>query len=162
MKQKISFREAVVNDVPFMTTMLLESAEASYCHIDSDKLSAFPETEIYIKDFPRPSEVGIIAETEEGELAGAAWISIFPEPLHVVKYPMPELTIAVPSKFRRLGIASLLLAKLYEAVANEGITEISLGVHYQNLAAIKLYEKHNWVVDGEINNGEYIMMSRCL
>lgn len=162
MKQKISFRKANVSDIPFMTLMLLESAEASCCHIDVDKLSDFPETEVYIKDFPRPLEVGVIAETATGELVGCAWISIFPEPLHVVKYPLPELTIAVLSKFRRLGVASQLLTKLYEAVIKVGIKEISLGVHYQNIAAIRLYEKHKWVVDGEINNGEYIMMSRYL
>lgn len=145
-----------------MTEMLLECAKASCCDIHPDTLANFPETELYIKDFPRPLELGLIAETLAAEPAGAAWISIFPEPLHVVTYPMPELTVAVSPKFRKQGIASALLLKLYQRIAESGIQEISLGVHYTNVAAIHLYTQHKWSIAGEINNGEYIMMHRCL
>ncbi len=162
MNNSISYkiREAHSSDVPFMTLMLLEATKASQQDIELEKLADYPETEMYIKDWPRASEVGVIAESQSGEPIGAAWIRIFPESVHVVKYPMPELTIAVVSGYRRMGIASMLLRKLYKNVADRGIKEISLGVHSSNVAAIELYKKDGWVIDGTIMNGEYTMMSR--
>lgn len=161
-EEKIKYRKATAEDKPFMTQMLLEAAKASLCHIEPDRLSDYPDTEAYIKDFPGDKEVGVIAETETGEPVGAAGITNLPFQSHVVKYPMPELTVSVSPAYRRQGIASELLEYLYKWAAEEGIHEISLGVFHQNRAAINLYLKHDWVIDGTINNDEYVMMSRRL
>ena len=60
--------------------------------------------------------------------------------------------IAVAQQYRRQGIASLILdALITEAIAREMIG-ITLEVRINNHAAISLYEKHGFVVEGYRKN----------
>lgn len=140
--------------------MLVEAASASETYIDINEISNYPDTYVYVKDFPSNNEVGVIAETETGEPVGAAWLVNLPSQDHVIKYPMPELTVSVMNEYRKEGIASNLLDYLYASASQLGVKEISLGVYHKNVVAINLYLKHGWAIDGKINNDEYIMMSR--
>ncbi|MDU1905186.1 MAG: GNAT family N-acetyltransferase [Dysgonomonas sp.] len=154
----ITYRKAKVSDIPFMTSMLLESCIASGVFIEPDKLHEFPETEIYIKGWSEETEFGIIAETESGESVGATWIRNLPGLGHSVNEQLPEITIAVSSLYRKKGIASELMNRLYKLSVEYAITKLSLGVHRDNLPALKLYEKQGWIKDGIFK--DYIMMSR--
>lgn len=159
---KILYRRANVSDRPFLTKALLEAAAASETYIEINEISNYPDVYAYVKDFPSSHEVGVIAETAMGELVGAVWLVNLPFHDHVVKYPMPELTIYVCDEYRKKGIASNLLDCLYEFASQLSIKEISLGVYHKNKVAINLYLKHDWIIDGKINNDEYLMMSRVL
>ncbi len=154
----ITYRKAIISDIPFMTSMLLDSCIASGVFIEPDKLHEFPDAEIYIKGWPEEKEFGIIAETESGELVGATWIRNLPGLGHSVHEQLPEITIAVASQYRKKGIASELMSRLYETSVEYGVPKLSLGVHRDNLPAIKLYKKQGWGTDG--NFQDYIMMSR--
>lgn len=154
-------REAKASDRSFMTLMLLEAAQASFNTIDIQDLPNHPDTEMYITEWPQKGEIGFIAEWE-GKPIGAAWLRIFPNPVHLANCVSPELTISICSTHRRKGVASLLLNKLYESASKAGIKEIILGVHSKNDSAMALYVKHNWYAVGEVNEGEYIIMKHDL
>lgn len=154
-------REAIASDKPFMTIMLLEAAKASLNTINILDLPNHPDTEMYINGWPRTGEIGFIAQSE-GEPIGAAWLRIFPNPVHLANCVSPELTISISPKHRRKGVASLLLNNLYESALKAGIKEIILGVHFKNNPALTLYRNHNWDTVGEVNDGEYIIMMRKL
>jgi len=61
--------------------------------------------------------------------------------LHILK-------IAVKPDWRRKGIGSVLLDRLLSAARERGIVMIYLEVRVSNFEAIKLYEKHGFLVDG--------------
>lgn len=158
LEMQITYRKATASDIPFMTSMLLESCIASGVFIEPDKLHEFPDTEIYVKGWSEEKEFGIIAETESGELVGATWIRNLPGLGHSVNEQLPEITIAVVSQYRKKGIASELMNRLYKLSVKYGISKLSLGVHRDNLPAINLYKKQGWIKDGTFQ--DYIMMSR--
>lgn len=154
----IRYREANKKDIPFMTKMLLESCAASEVYIDPSELSKFPDTEIYVKGWDPKSECGIIAENESGKAVGATWIRNLSELGHWEKEQLPEITVAVLPEYRRHGIASDLMNRLYKLCQQKDIHKLSLGVHQNNIPAINLYIKQGWVKEGEFK--EYIMMTR--
>ena len=60
--------------------------------------------------------------------------------------------VAVGSDFRRQGIASALLDSAEEKVRERNCSFISLEVRVSNTPAIKLYEKHGYISQGERKN----------
>lgn len=154
---KFRYRQATSADIPFMTTVLLEAAASSGHFIEPERLADYPDTEIYVKGWHAEKECGVIAETETGEPVGAAWIRNIPELVHNPDKPLPELTVGVLPAFRRKGIGEQLMSELYQSCHTNGITEISLGVHKDNIPAINLYQKHGWKPEGRFE--DYIMMS---
>ncbi|MDR3056540.1 MAG: GNAT family N-acetyltransferase [Prevotella sp.] len=155
----IKYRRATKQDITFMSEILVDAALASGVRIPISELSAHKDTYQYVEVFPRGSDVGIIAETDNGQQIGAAWVRLLSTNEHAVKYPLPELTMGVISEYRRMGIGEQILNELYMAASEMGIPEISLGVHKDNLPAIRLYKKQG-TEDGKFQ--EYIMMSRKL
>lgn len=157
--EKILYRGANINDIPFMKEMLIECCLASdVTSITVDNLHEYPDTEINIEGWDCEAEPGIIAETESGEPVGAVWLRNLPELGHSVDEYLPEIAVAVSSAYRQKGIAGRLMNELYRKCFEKGIRRISLGVHSGNLPAINLYKKQGWKQDGIFN--EYTMMSR--
>lgn len=158
---KIIYRTANENDISFLKEMLIESCMASgVTTISVDNLHEHPDTEINIKGWNCQIEPGVIAETPSGEAIGAAWLRNLPELGHSVGEYLPEIAIAVSSEHRRKGVAECLMNELYRKCFEQGIRRIALGVHCDNLPAIRLYEKQGWKQDGVFK--EYIMMSKNL
>ncbi len=62
--------------------------------------------------------------------------------------------IAVHPEFRNTGIGSLLMEHLIQAAKGEDITSMTLEVRKGNSAAIRLYEKYNFSVQG-VRRGYY-------
>ena len=89
---------------------------------------------------------------------GAAWVRNVPELNHYINYPTPELAIAILPEYRKMGIGEDLMNNLYKVCNASGINEISLGVHKDNLPAIRLYQKQGWIKEGDFH--DYIMMIR--
>lgn len=156
--EKLIFREATAADIGFLSEILVDAAAASGVNVPIDLLSSYPETYQYIEQFPTGSDVGVVAQTAEGQLVGAAWVRMLPTDAHAVNQPLPELTMGVIPACRRKGVGEQLLTELYSAAAAKGLPEISLGVHKKNFPAVELYRKQGWTEDGTFH--EYIMMSR--
>lgn len=62
--------------------------------------------------------------------------------------------IAVHPEFRNSGIGSLLMEHMIQIAKSEGITSMTLEVRKGNSAAIRLYEKYNFSVQG-LRKGYY-------
>lgn len=156
----INFREATKNDLAFLSEILVNAAAASGVNISVEDLVIHPDSYQYVEEFPKGTDVGIVAETAEGHLVGAAWIRLLPTDAHAINEPLPELTMGVIPDYQRIGIGSKLLEELYKTAFAKGISKISLGVHEDNRPAITLYKKQNWIEDGQFK--EYRMMSKKL
>lgn len=69
--------------------------------------------------------------------------------MHIVLDECYIANVAVSGDFRRRGVADALLSCVEEAARNEGCAFISLEVRVSNMPAIRLYEKHGYVSQGE-------------
>lgn len=154
----VHFRKARSNDIAFMSAILIDAASASGVHISMSTLADHPDAYQYIEGFPNGTDVGVIAETNEGQPVGAAWVRLLATDAHAIDKQLPELTMGIIAEYRRRGVGKRLMEELYNAALARGISEISLGVHSDNIPAINLYTKQNWIKDGTFE--EYVMMSR--
>lgn len=154
----IKYREATSIDVDFMSEILVDAAFASGVEMHAREISSHPDAYQYIEGFPQGADVGIVAESAEGLLVGAAWIRLLSTDVHAVHKHLPELTMGVVAAYRRAGIGARLMEELYRAASAKGISEISLGVHKDNKDAVRLYKKKRWIEEGSFV--EYIMMHR--
>lgn len=154
----IIFRKATKGDIHFLSYILISAAKASGVSMRTEDLPDHPDTYQYVEGFPRGTDTGIVAETKDGILVGAAWVRLLPTAAHAIHEPLPELTMGVIPEYQRIGIGKQLLEALYRELAASSISKISLGVHKDNNPAISLYKQQNWIEDGYFQ--EYIMMSK--
>jgi ribosomal-protein-alanine N-acetyltransferase len=82
----------------------------------------------------KPSSLALGAFTGEEVLVGYAFVSRYVDAWHV-------MNIAVADEFRRRGIASALLERLFEVTATDPRRGYTLEVRVSNEGAIKLYER---------------------
>ncbi len=154
----VSLRPAGADDMPFLTAML---AEAAYWRSggpppDVDVL-ALPDVARYLRDWPRPGDVGVVAE--DGAPVGAAWLRFLPEDepgYGFVDAVTPELTIGVVFSRRGQGIGRRLLVGLLDAAREAGVERVSLSVEPDN-PAMRLYESAGFVPVG-VNGGAVTML----
>ena len=84
---------------------------------------------------------------EDDELAGYLIISRYVDAWHV-------MNIAVRPEFRRRGIATALLERLFEVTADGSKRGYTLEVRVSNLGAVKLYERLGFTARG-VRRGYY-------
>lgn len=72
--------------------------------------------------------------------------------MHIVLDECYIANVAVRSAFRRRGVADALLRCAEKTAEREGCAFISLEVRVSNIPAIKLYEKHGYISQGERKN----------
>ena len=101
--EKLIFREATAADIGFLSEILVNAAAASGVNVPIDELSSYPETYQYVEQFPSGSDVGVIVQTAEGLLVGAARVRMLPTDAHAVNQPLPELIMGVIPAYRRRG-----------------------------------------------------------
>lgn len=155
-----TFRKATRNDIDFLSHILVDAAAASGVSVQIADLPNYPDTYQYVEGFPQGTDIGIVAETDEGVLVGAAWVRLLPTDAHSINEPLPELTMGVIQEYQRMGVGKRLMEELYKAALATGISKISLGVHKDNTPAVSLYKQQNWIEDGSFQ--QYIMMSKKL
>lgn len=75
--------------------------------------------------------------------------------------------IAVGEKYRRQGVADLLMCELDDFANGKNLSFVSLEVRQSNASAINLYKKHKYIIEGERKNfyknpseNAYIMTKR--
>lgn len=101
----------------------------------AEEALADPRYSIYLAGWPRPGDLGLIAEQHEP--LGAAWYRTSTEASHghgFVAEDIPELSIAVVASRRRQGIGRLLLSDLIAASEEQGYAALSLTVNHGNPA----------------------------
>jgi ribosomal protein S18 acetylase RimI-like enzyme len=133
----IRYRPAAAKDFPFLATMLGEAAvwRPDKPTPTADQVLADPRYAMYLTGWPRPGDLGVVAE-QDGPV-GAAWYRTFTETSHghgFVADDVPELAIAVVASRRQMGIGRRLLVELIEAGTAAGHPALSLSVNEGNPA----------------------------
>ncbi len=102
---------------------------------------------MFAAELRKPSSIALGAYLEEGELVGYAFVSRYVDAWHV-------MNVAVAPAFRRRGIASTLLERLFEVTASDPRRGYTLEVRVTNAEAIRLYERLGFESRG-IRRGYY-------
>ena len=146
-----SVRQATAEDIEFLTDMLLAAVNWSseWKRRTRRRVLADPRTAHYIAGWPRPGDLGVVAEAES-EPVGAAWLRFFPaaDPGYGFVAPdVPELTIGVTAAWRGRGAGRALLRAVTGAAAQAGIARISLSVERKNFARALYVSEGFTVID---------------
>lgn len=118
--------------------------------VDEIERASYPtpwSRSMFIAELRKPSSVAIGAYAEGGELVGYAFVSRYVDAWHV-------MNVAVATEFRRRGIATTLLQRVFEVTANDPQRGYTLEVRVSNAEAIRLYEKLGFEPRG-IRRGYY-------
>jgi ribosomal-protein-alanine N-acetyltransferase len=102
---------------------------------------------MFAAELRKPSSIALGAYLEEGDLVGYAFVSRYVDAWHV-------MNVAVSPAFRRRGIASTLLERLFEVTASDPRRGYTLEVRVSNAEAIRLYERLGFESRG-IRRGYY-------
>ena len=95
----------------------------------------------------KPSSLALGAFTQDDVLVGYAFVSRYVDAWHV-------MNVAVADAFRRRGIASALLGRLFEVTESDSRRGYTLEVRVSNAGAIRLYERLGFEPRG-IRRGYY-------
>jgi [ribosomal protein S18]-alanine N-acetyltransferase len=95
----------------------------------------------------KPSSLALGAFTEDDDLVGYAFVSRYVDAWHL-------MNVAVADAFRRRGIASALLERLFEVTGTDPRRGYTLEVRVSNVGAIRLYERLGFEARG-IRRGYY-------
>lgn len=147
----VRVRAAGAADGPFLTEMLVEAAfwRPERPRDDVRAVLARPEVAHYVSGWPRPGDLGVVAEygAEDAAPVGAAWVRFLPADAPgygFVDEDTPELTIGVRADRRGRGVGTRLLAELQVAARAAGLGRVSLSVEPDNPAR-RVYERAGFV-----------------
>ncbi len=133
-------RAATPHDIGFLWEAI---GWAANWRADAKGKVAADSSAVYVKNWGRQGDAGLVAEDEEGRPIGAAWYRFFSDDRHGYGYispEIPELSIAVDPACRGLGIGTALLDALGDRARSEGVPALSLSVEEDN-PALRLYER---------------------
>ncbi len=102
---------------------------------------------MFVAELRKPSALALGAYADTEELVAYAFASRYVDAWHV-------MNVAVAPEFRRRGIATLLLERLFEVTAGDQRRGYTLEVRVSNHDAIRLYEKLGFEARG-IRRGYY-------
>jgi len=111
-----------------------------------------PQISKYIKGWKRKTDIGIIAETEEGAIGGI-WARFFSKSNQGYGYisdDIPELSMSVLEEYRNIGIGSELLTSLFNELRNRRIAKVSLSVDKRN-KAFNFYKRNGFIISEELD-----------
>ncbi len=152
---QVSVRAVTQNDVPFLWEMLFYAARMSQDGATSPEPARNdPHLNIYVKDWGRRGDFGVIAyDVESSRDLGAAWVRLLTEDRSHYGYyddDTPELAIATLPEVTGQGVGSIMLAALVDAL-KEQVPAIVLTVRSDNPAK-RLYERFGFVTIDEVTN----------
>jgi GNAT superfamily N-acetyltransferase len=117
--------------------------------LSQEQIMATPESAHYVTGWPKPGDHGVIAEAD-GQPIGAAWLRFFRDDdpgFGFVTADVPELAIAVISRWRGCGVGRAMLRALAEQARSSGIRQISLSVGRENYAHMLYLSEGYRIVD---------------
>jgi GNAT superfamily N-acetyltransferase len=150
-------RPAVAGDAAFLVVMLVEAAVLPPGA--STDVLADPALAPYVAGWPRPGDVGVVAE-DGGRPVGAAWARLFPPAAPgygFVRADVPELAVATVPDRRGTGLGGALLRGLVAAAAAAGAPALSLSVRRGNPAR-RLYERHGFAPVGRVGESDTMLL----
>jgi len=157
---RLTIRRAGPADAGFLADMLVEAAnwrpEGKRSRADT---LADPLLGHYIDGWPRPGDLGLVAELD-GKPAGAAWVRFFPAsgPAYGYVAPdVPELVIGLRAECRGQGAGRALLRELAGAARDAGIRQISLSAGRANYAH-RLYLAEGYRVVGGDHDSDTMVL----
>jgi len=157
---RLTIRRAGPADAEFLADMLVEAAnwrpEGKRSRADT---LADPLLGHYIDGWPRPGDLGLVAELD-GKPAGAAWVRFFPAsgPAYGYVAPdVPELVIGLRAECRGQGAGRALLRELAGAARDAGIRQISLSAGRANYAH-RLYLAEGYRVVGGDHDSDTMVL----
>ena len=123
-----------------------------------------PHIAAYVQDWgSNGTDLGFLAISHEGSVAGGILSRLLVPPLQGRAFydaHTPQLGIAVFPAFQRQGLGTILFTK-YLAAASSRFPRVSLGVHPENHAAIRLYRRFGFY-EFATGNGGYLNMVKDL
>lgn len=140
-------REATASDAIVLTEALVDAANWDVNRQQPRvTVLADPMRRQYIASWPRPGDVGFIAEDAEGEPIGACWYRVFAadRPGFAAIPGVPELTLGVRPVWRAQGVGRSLLKATLAAAAAAGHSRMALSVDRGNFAQ-RLYISEGFV-----------------
>ncbi len=146
----VRIRPAGPADGDFLAEMLLAAAfwRPDGPRGDVPSVLARPELAHYVTGWPRPGDIGVVAE--HGPPVGAAWLRLLSEQdrgYGFVDAATPELSVGVVATYRGRGVGSLLLEALVESAREQRHPALSLSDELDNPAR-RLYERCGFQVVG--------------
>lgn len=92
---------------------------------------------------------------------GAAWarpLSADEPGYGYVADDVPEVSMAVFSRYRGAGVGTRMLSELMTRLARDGWLHVSLSVEDGNVAARRLYGRHGFTVVGREGDSDTVVM----
>jgi GNAT superfamily N-acetyltransferase len=137
MSDDYQLRSTTRTDADFLLDMLVEAVNwRSKPQLARSSVAADPLLGRYLRGWPCPGDIGVIAETDD-EPIGAAWLRFFtadhPGYGYVVD-DIPELSMAVVAAWRGRGVGRTLLRETIQRARLVGHRAISLSVERDNFA----------------------------
>ena len=135
-----------------MTTIQLRRlAMGDLAGIETIERRSYPtpwSRSMFAGELAKPSSICLGAfDSETGELAGYLIISRYVDAWHV-------MNVAVAPDYRRRGIATTMLDRLFELTADDARRGYTLEVRVSNATAIRLYERLRFEARG-VRRGYY-------
>jgi ribosomal-protein-alanine N-acetyltransferase len=96
---------------------------------------------MFVSELAKPSSLSLGAVGAKSELAGYLIVSRYVDAWHV-------MNVAVAPGYRRHGIASALLERLFDVTRDDARRGYTLEVRVSNVAAIRLYERFGFSSHG--------------
>jgi RimJ/RimL family protein N-acetyltransferase len=155
-------RPATGDDRAFLGQMLAAAADwrPGVTPRPVAEVLAEPSLGHYVRNWPQPGDVGVIAEDEAGDPLGAAWCRAFPadDPGYGFVSPeVPEVSIGVVATARGQGIGRRLLEALADEARRGGVGRLSLSVEVDNHARL-LYADLGFVVVAEADGAVTMLL----
>ena len=140
-----SIREVEAADQPILWDLLYEALwDPPTSPRRPKSVLSNPHIAAYVQDWgSNESDLGFLAVTREGAVAGGILSRLLVPPLPGGAFhdaATPQLGIAVFPNFQNQGLGTTLLTR-YLVVASARFPRVSLGVHPENHAAIRLYRR---------------------
>ena len=129
---------------------------------DEKRIRADDRFQPIVEEWGRAGDIGLLAITQDGEYAGAAWVRHYEVGGVVpgaVMEGVPALAIGLPPEYRGIGLGTRLLADLMALVRERGYSEMSLSVERENAVARALYEGAGFVLFKDGRGGSVDMLA---
>ena len=156
MEYELLIREAEVEDAAALVSFLNRvSVETDFTSLDGDGiLLTSEEMEIFLnKQASSDNQITLLAFLND-KIAGI--VNITADQRKRVRH-IGDFFIVIGKKYWNNGLGSLLLEEVVEWAQASGILRrLQLTVQTRNLAAVHLYQKHGFAIEGRQERGAYI------
>ena len=156
MEYELLIREAEAEDAAELVTFLnCVSLETDFTSLDGDGiLLTSEEMEIFLnKQASSDNQITLLAFLND-KIAGI--VNITAEQRKRVRH-IGDLFIVIGKRYWNNGLGSLLIEEAIEWAQASGILRrLQLTVQTRNQAAVHLYQKHGFVIEGRQERGAYI------